>query len=90
MSDMTIKELEERLDRGEDLDDCTDWEHPTWCSNETARFSINIPEWLMYHLDEEADRRAISRSAMINTILVDWADAHPRRRPGSEEEPPAA
>lgn len=89
MSDMTIKELEERLDRGEDLDDCTDWENPTWHSNEKARFSINIPEWLMYHLDEEADRRAISRSAMINTILVDWADAHPRRRPGSEEEPPA-
>ena len=54
---MTIKELEERLDQGDDLDDCTDWENPTWCSNEKTRFSINIPEWLMYHLDEEADRR---------------------------------
>lgn len=50
---------------------------------------ITIKE-LEDRLDEEADRRAISRSAMINAILVDWADAHPGHRPDAEENPPAA
>ena len=90
MKEISTTVFDAKFDAGEDITDYVDLDSAAWCSNEKARFSINIPEWLMYHLDEEADRRAISRSAMITTILVDWADAHPRRRPGSEEEPPAA
>lgn len=74
MREITTEKLDELFDAGEDITPYLDRDNTALCSNEKARISIAIPEWLMCRLDEEADRRAISRSAMINVILVNWVD----------------
>ena len=79
MKEITAEEFDEMFDNGEDITPYLDVENAYTCSNDKARISITIPEWLVYRLDEEAYRRAISRSALINVILVDWADANESR-----------
>ncbi len=89
MKEITAEEFDEKFDNGEDITPYLDLDSIATCGNEKARISITIPEWLMYRLDEEAYRRAISRSALINVILVDWADANENRH-HVESDPTAA
>lgn len=89
MGTISIEELERRLDEGDDLDEYTDWEHPTITRNEKTRTIFSLPEWLICALDNESARRGISRSALVNNILVDWVDAQKARRQ-VRNEPPAA
>ncbi len=88
MKDITTEQLDELFDAGGDITPYLELDSSAVCSNEKARISIAIPEWLMYRLDEEAERRAISRSAMINVILVEWADNELERR--KQNDGPAA
>lgn len=84
MREITTEKLDELFDAGEDITTYLDRDDTALCSNEKARISIAIPEWLMCRLDEEADRRAISRSAMINVILVNWVDNELERHKQSD------
>lgn len=84
MREITTEKLDELFDAGEDITPYLDRDDTALCSNEKARISIAIPEWLMCRLDEEADRRAISRSAMINVILVNWVDNELERHKQSD------
>lgn len=84
MREITTEKLDELFDAGEDITPYLDRDNTALCSNEKARISIAIPEWLMCRLDEEADRRAISRSAMINVILVNWVDNELERHKQSD------
>ncbi|WP_322155945.1 type II toxin-antitoxin system BrnA family antitoxin [Paratractidigestivibacter sp.] len=86
MKEITTEEFDEMFDKGEDVTPYLDFESAARCNNGKARISITIPEWLMYRLDEEAYRRAISRSALINVVLVDWADS--AKCPGQVESDP--
>lgn len=88
MKDITTEQLDELFDAGGDITPYLELDSSAVCSNEKARIGITIPEWLMYRLDEEAERRAISRSAMINVILVEWADNEIERR--KQNDGPAA
>ena len=84
MKEITTEQLDELFDTSEDITPYLDRENAARCSNEKARITIAVPEWLMCRLDEEADRRAISRSAMINVILVDWVDNELERHKQSD------
>ncbi len=90
MKEIATKDFDELFEQGEDVTPYLDLENAAACSNDRARISIAIPEWLMYRLDEEADRRAISRSAMINVVLVEWADSVAKQSHGKTGDGPAA
>lgn len=79
MKEITAEEFDEMFDDGEDVTPYLDLENAALYNNQKTRATITLPEWLVYRLDEEADRRAISRSAMINVVLVGWADSLTRR-----------
>lgn len=81
MEDITDEEFDRKFDAGEDLSEYFDMESPTIRDGKgTARLMITIPDWLLEFLDDEADRRNMARKAVINWILVDWADEQRRER----------
>lgn len=41
----------------------------------TKRVNLDIPVWAIKELDREADRRGISRQALIKTWLIDRLDS---------------
>lgn len=76
-------EIDERFDNGENVDEFFDMEHPvveTPVARDCTPHPVNttLPAWLVKALDEEAQRRCVSRKAVINTWLVDRADAERR------------
>lgn len=78
MKSITDEELDRAIENGDDLGDYIDPDsarHFYYSTGETRQITITIPSWLVITLDMEASRRAIARKALINSILVDWADS---------------
>lgn len=80
---ITAEEIDEAFDNDEDMEQYFDFEagelQPP-VNIVVKSLGLSLPNWLVNLLDEEADRRAISRKALINVILVDWADKLQRQR----------
>lgn len=82
MTATTAENLVERFDAGEDVLDYFDEsaaviEEP----DPYGAHPLNIvpPHWLVDYYDAEAKRRGVSRRAVINTALVEWADERRER-----------
>ena len=65
----TAENLEKRFDGGEEILDYFQTE------NAVRRVSLDIPSWAIEKLDKEADRRGITRQALLKTWIVDKLDA---------------
>ena len=65
----TAENLEKRFDAGEEILDYFETE------NAIRRVSLDIPSWAIEKLDKEADRRGITRQALLKTWIVDKLDA---------------
>ena len=61
--------LEKRFGAGEEVLDYFETE------NVIRRVSLDIPSWAIERLDHEADRRGITRQALLKTWIVDKLDA---------------
>ncbi len=66
---ITTKELDKKIEKGEDLGDYFDTE------NATVRVNIDFPTWVVHSLDEEAQRRGIARQALVKMWLTDKLDS---------------
>lgn len=78
MTAISTEEFDRRFDEGEDLEEYMDTDHVVVREAATHRLVITPPEWVVRKLDAEAERCGIPRKALINTILVNWADNHPQ------------
>ena len=65
----TAENLESRFDAGEEVLDYFETD------NAIRRVSLDIPSWAIGKLDKEADRRGITRQALLKTWIVDKLDA---------------
>lgn len=72
------KGLDELFDEGADMtpyivEEAT---HFPALDGDRSGKAINVvmPSWLVAVLDDEAERRGVTRKAIINTVLVEWAD----------------
>ena len=63
-----MKELDQKIEKGEDLGDYFD------AQNATVRINIDFPTWVVRALDTEAQRRGIARQALIKMWLTDKID----------------
>ena len=83
VDDMSARELEEHVDAGGDVSELFDGrlpiERPACQSQTPSRIVITPPDWLVTWLDEEAERRGVTRRGIINTALVEWADEQRER-----------
>jgi predicted DNA binding CopG/RHH family protein len=62
------KNLEAKFDRGESVLDYFDMGH------QIKRVNLDVPEWAIKALDEEASRRGIARQALMKNWLIDKLD----------------
>ncbi len=62
----TSDNLEERFEQGETILD--------YFVTENKRVGVDLPPWTISALDQEAERRGITRQSLIKTWLVDRLD----------------
>lgn len=65
----TAENLEQRFDEGKKVLDYFNTD------NAIRRVSLDIPTWAIEKLDKEADRRGITRQALLKTWIVDKLDS---------------
>lgn len=71
--EISDKELDKKFDNGEDVLEYFDLEHPTieHRSNVQKRVTFTMPEWIIEKLDKRAKILAISRNAVVNTLIAE-------------------
>ncbi|ADB13488.1 antitoxin [Gardnerella swidsinskii] len=71
--EISDKELDKKFDNGEDVLEYFDLEHPTieHNSNVQKRVTFTMPEWIIEKLDKRAKILAISRNAVVNTLIAE-------------------
>jgi hypothetical protein len=58
------------FDDGEDIDHLIDWSAAERV-NAPKRVDVDLPHWVVKRLDAQAQRRGVTRQALINMWLVD-------------------
>ena len=82
---ISAEELDELFDSGADVSKYMDYDNaevvdPEPRDDSQWQVSITLPKWLVDFMDDEAQRRCVSRKAVINDWLVDRADLEIERR----------
>ena len=68
---LSAEELDKKFDEGkEDVVEHFDWSKARR-PNQRRRVNVDLPEWMIASLDQEADRLGISRQAVIKTWLAE-------------------
>lgn len=70
---VTAEKIDEIFDNGDDVMDYFDTEHPIVRKGTVRqqRVTLTMPEWMVQELDDEAQNLAVSRNAIINTMLAE-------------------
>ena len=68
-SKTTAKNLEERFDSGESVLDYFEYDI------QTKRINVDIPNWAIEALDQEASRRGVTRQSLIKRWIIDKIDS---------------
>lgn len=71
MGATTTENLVERFDDGEDVTDYFDFEKATRPNRETRKVNVDMPEWMIEALDDEAGRLSVNRQAVIKFWLAE-------------------
>lgn len=66
---VTAEELDQKMERGEDLSDYFDMDAAT------KKVNLDIPVWALKELDREANRRGVARQALLKMWITDRLDA---------------
>lgn len=79
---ITAEEFDRRFDAGEDVSEYLDLENGVMLEsqNETRRVNVDFPHWMIVGLDEEADRLAVNRQAIIKMIIDEGLKERRRQR----------
>lgn len=71
---MDTANFDRRFDDGESIVDALDMSTATRVNLTIKRVNVDFPVWMIAELDREAQRRGISRQALIKTWLADRLD----------------
>lgn len=66
---ISAKEFDEKFDKGENLSSYVDWDKAI------KKINLDVPVWAVKELDQEADRRGITRQSLIKNWVIDRLDA---------------
>lgn len=79
---ITAEEFDRRFDAGEDVSEYLGLENGVMLEsqNVTRRVSVDFPHWMIVRLDEEADRFAVNRQAIIKMIIDEGLKERRRQR----------
>lgn len=68
-------DFDRMFDDGEDIDHLIDWSSAERV-NAPRRVDVELPNWVVKRLDAQAQRRGVTRQALINMWLVDRLEAN--------------
>jgi hypothetical protein len=80
MSDAKVKkisgeELDRMFDDGEDVSAYFDLSTATRVNQKPKRVNVDFPEWMVRSLDRQAEKRGVTRQALIKMWLADRLEA---------------
>ena len=73
---ITAAEFDRRFDDGEDMSDFVDWSKGQVVYPSPRRVNVDFPPLMVSQLDAEAQRRGVTRQALIKMWLADKLDEH--------------
>lgn len=62
---MKAKELDKKVDQGEDITRHLDLRRARRTNQEARRVNVDFPSWMIHSLDKEANRLGVSRQSII-------------------------
>jgi|TARA_B110000037_G_scaffold161873_1_gene182866 hypothetical protein len=68
---ITAKELDRRFDEGEDVSAFLDWKTATRPGLEQRRVNVDLPNWMINSLDNEAKRVGVTRQSIVKVWLAE-------------------
>lgn len=80
MNETTDINLVERFDNSNDVNDYFDFDKASRPNRETRKVNVDMPEWMIEALDEEAGRLSVNRQAVIKFWLSDRIDEERSKR----------
>lgn len=73
---ISAEEFDRLFDEGSDeIDQYIDWSSFRRVNEQTKRVNVDFPQWMVAGLDREAQRRGVTRQALIKMWLADRLDA---------------
>jgi hypothetical protein len=77
---ISVEEFDRIFDEGEeDIMEYLDLSKTEVWYPEPKRVNIDLPPWLIRELDDEAKRNALSRQAVIKTVLIRHVEERKKR-----------
>lgn len=67
---MTVKDFDEHFDQGKSLKGLVDFKKVST----TRLVNVDIPEWALESIDEEAIRRGVPRKSLLKMWIIDKVD----------------
>lgn len=68
---ITAERFDEMFDNGEDISEYLDWSRATRPGMEPRHLDVDVPAWMVRDLDALAEKRGVSRQALIEAWLAD-------------------
>ncbi|MEY2882695.1 MAG: hypothetical protein RL490_419 [Pseudomonadota bacterium] len=72
---MTTKSFDEAFDAGESVIDRLDLSTATRINRTPRRVNVDFPDWMVRSLDRQAQKRGVTRQALIKMWLADRLEA---------------
>jgi hypothetical protein len=72
---ITAEEFDRRFDDGEDVSAYLDWSSARRPGREVKRVNVDFPDWMVRSLDAQAQKRGVTRQALIKMWLADRLEA---------------
>jgi len=72
---ITAEELDRRFDKGEEILQYFDLSSARRPGLESRRVNVDFPAWMVRRLDQQAQKRGVSRQALIKMWLADRLEA---------------
>ena len=76
---ITAKELDRRFDAGEDVSEYLDWSTAKRPGLEQRRVNVDLPNWMIASLDQEAERIGVTRQSIMKVWMSERIKAEQDR-----------
>lgn len=72
---ITAEDFDAAFDRGEDISEHLDMSTARRPGLERWRINLDLPNWMVHSLDRQAEKRGVTRQALIKMWLADRLEA---------------
>ena len=72
---ISAEEFDRRFDDGEDITEFLDLSRARRPGLEARRVNVDFPDWMVRRLDQHAQKRGVTRQALIKMWLADRLEA---------------